>query len=175
MIAHPDKKTVLPLAPEPIVKQHNVSKNDCKLNVAKRLLPKIRALYPKRKIIIAADGLPLLKLLKELKLDYILVAREGDHTHLFNEYAKRHAAGKTEPYTETEQNIKQDFCCANGLSLNATHPEIKVNLLKFSHADDNREIHWLTKDRFFESFALFVDGFGFFPDMRSRICWRRDS
>jgi len=145
VIAHPNKKTVLPLAPEPIVKQHNASKNDCELNAAKRLLPKIRALYPKRKIIIAADGLyakgPLLKLLNELKLDYILVAREGDHTYLFNEYAKRHAAGKTEPYRQTEQNVKWDFCWANDLSLNATHPEIKVNLLKFSQTKQGETKH----------------------------------
>lgn len=143
VIAHPDEKTVLPLAPEPIIKQQNSSKNDCELNAAKRLLPKIRALYPQRKIIIAADGLyangPLLKLLNELKLNYILVARAGDHTHLFNEYAKRHAAGKTEPYTEIEPNVKRDFCWENGLALNATHPDIKVNLLKFQEIKPNQD------------------------------------
>ena len=42
VIVHPDKKTVLPLAPEPIIKQENASKNDCEINAAKRLLPKIR-------------------------------------------------------------------------------------------------------------------------------------
>lgn len=143
VIAHPDKKTVLPLAPEPIIKQQNASKNDCELNAAKRLLPKIRALYPKRKIIIAADGLysngPFIKSLKELKLDYILVAKEGDHPHLFNEYANSHAVGKTEQYTETESNVKRDFCWTNGLSLNATHSDIKVNLLKFSEIKPNKE------------------------------------
>jgi hypothetical protein len=117
VIAHPDPKTVLPLAPEPIVKPQNARKNDCELNAAKRLLPKIRALYPKHQIIIAADGLyakgPFLKLLNELKLDYIVVARKGDHTHLFNEYAIRCAAGKTEQYTETNLSVKQDFCWAN--------------------------------------------------------------
>jgi len=143
VIVQRSKKTVLPLAPEPIVKQHNASKNDCELNAAKRLLPQIRAQYPKRKIIIVADGLyakgPFIKLLKDLKLDYILVAKEGDHAHLFFEYAKRHATGKTEQYTETELNIKRDFCWTNALSLNMTHPNIKVNLLKFSEIKPNKE------------------------------------
>lgn len=134
VIAHPDKKTVLALAPEPIVKQENASKNDCEINAAKRMLPKIRALYPKRRIIITADGLyskgPFIKLLKELKFDYILVAKEGDHVSLVNEYSKRRAT-EAQEYEETPEGVTQGFGWVNGLPLNAAHADIKVNLLNF--------------------------------------------
>src|SRR5210317_1829063 len=109
VIAHPDKKTVLPLAPEPILKQKDATKNDCEINAAKRLLPKIRKLFPKRKIIIVADGIyshgPLIKLLKKLKLDYILVAKESDHTNLLNEFIERRITGKTEEFEETKEGL----------------------------------------------------------------------
>lgn len=143
VIAHPDKKTVLPLAPEPIIKQQNATKNDCEINAAKRLLPKIRALYPKQKIIIAADGIyskgPFIKLLKELGFDYILVAKEKDHTSLVNNLIERRVAGKTEEYEKTEEGITQGFCWANDLPLNASHPDIKVNLLNFWELKPNKE------------------------------------
>lgn len=143
VIAHPDKKTVLPLAPEPIIKQRNATKNDCEINAAKRLLPKIRALYPKRKIIIAADGVyskgPFIKLLEELGFDYILVAKESDHKSLVNDFIERRVAGKTEEYEKTEEGVTQGFCWANDLSLNASHPNIKVNLLNFWELKPNKE------------------------------------
>ena len=36
-IVHPDQKAVIPLMPEPIVKQDGEKKNDCERNAAKRL------------------------------------------------------------------------------------------------------------------------------------------
>lgn len=135
VIAHPDKKTVLPLAPEPIIKQQDASKNDCEINAAKRLLPKIRALNPNRKVIIVAEGIyskgPFIKLLNELKFNYILVAKESDHTSLTKEYTERRVAGKTEEYERSENGVTQGICWANDLQLNATHQDIKVNLLNF--------------------------------------------
>jgi len=143
VLAHPDKKAVLPLAPEPIIKQKDATKNDCELNAAKRLLPKIRKLFPKRKIIIVADGIyshgPLIKLLKKLKLDYILVAKESDHTNLVNEFIEHRAAGKAEEFEETSETLTQGFCWMNDLPLNATHPDIKVNLLNFWELKENEE------------------------------------
>lgn len=37
-IVHPDQKVVIPLMPEPIIKQDGGTKNDCERNAAKRLL-----------------------------------------------------------------------------------------------------------------------------------------
>ena len=38
-IVHPNLREVIPLAPEPIIKQDGSTKNDCERNATKRLLP----------------------------------------------------------------------------------------------------------------------------------------
>jgi|GEM_PF-3280103 len=38
VIVHPEKKPVIPLCPEPIVKTDGKTKNDCERNASKRLL-----------------------------------------------------------------------------------------------------------------------------------------
>lgn len=53
VIVHPELKTVLPLFPEAITRQDGESKNDCERNAAKRLLPAIRAAFPKLRLIVA--------------------------------------------------------------------------------------------------------------------------
>ena len=45
-IVHPDFKEVIPLAPEPIIKQDGQSKNDCERNAAKRFFEKLREDHP---------------------------------------------------------------------------------------------------------------------------------
>lgn len=135
VIANPDKKTVLALAPEPIIKQENASKNDCEINAAKRLLPKILGLFPTQKILIAADGIyskgPFINLLKELGFDYILVAKEADHVNLVRWYIEQRVAGKAEEFEEIKDGITRGFCWVNDLPLNAAHPDICVNVLDF--------------------------------------------
>jgi len=42
-IVHPAKETVIPLAPEPIIKQDGERKNDCERNAAKRFMGQLRA------------------------------------------------------------------------------------------------------------------------------------
>ena len=53
VIVHPEQKTVLPLFPEAITRQDGETKNDCERNAAKRLLPAIRANFPKLRLIVA--------------------------------------------------------------------------------------------------------------------------
>ena len=105
------------------------------INAAKRLLPKIRALFPTQKILIVADGIyskgPFIRLLEELGFDYILVAKESDHVSLVREYIEQRAAGKAEEFEEVKDGVIRGFCWVNDLSLNATHPDISVNVLDF--------------------------------------------
>ena len=86
-IVHPDKRQVLPLAPEAIANTDGRKKQDCEINAGKRLVKKIRKAHPKLKIIITADGLyskqPFLDVLKEAGISFILVAKPTDHTVLF--------------------------------------------------------------------------------------------
>ena len=45
-LIHPDRREVIPLMPEPIVKQDGTEKNDCERNAAKRFLAKLRQDHP---------------------------------------------------------------------------------------------------------------------------------
>ena len=52
VLVHPDCKEVIPLAPEPILKQDGAKKNDCERNAAKRLLMDLRREHPHLKLIV---------------------------------------------------------------------------------------------------------------------------
>ena len=74
VLVHPEHKSVIPLAPEPIVKGDGCTKNDCERNASKRLLMDLRREHPHLKVLIVEDGLaanfPHLSLLNSLNMDY---------------------------------------------------------------------------------------------------------
>ena len=85
-VVHPDHKQVIPLAPEPIIKQDGDNKNDCERNASKRLLQKIRDEHPHWKLIVVEDGLasnaPHIRQLKRLNMRFLLGAKPDAHEHL---------------------------------------------------------------------------------------------
>jgi len=56
-LIHPDRREVIPLMPEPIVKHDGTEKNDCERNAAKRFIAKLRQDHPHLKFIVTEDGL----------------------------------------------------------------------------------------------------------------------
>lgn len=60
---------------------------DCEINAAKRLLPRLRREQPHLKVIVAGDDWyahePLVQLLGELRLRFVLVAKPASHQELF--------------------------------------------------------------------------------------------
>lgn len=131
VLVHPDEKTVIPMAPEPILKQDGVLKNDCELNAVKRLLMHIRREHPHLKIRVVEDALygkgPHLKLLKELKMGYIIGVKPKDHAHLF-EHVK--TVKKQVKETQNEGGT-QRYTFVNGAPLNDTHSDLLVNFLEY--------------------------------------------
>ena len=85
IICHPDQKQILPLIPEDIANTDGYEKQDCKVNAAKRLLPKIRKDHPRMSFIWVADSLyatdPFISKILEHKEDYIFRVQKGDHKH----------------------------------------------------------------------------------------------
>ncbi|MDM8559980.1 hypothetical protein [Candidatus Parabeggiatoa sp. HSG14] len=79
-------RNVLPLFPEAITRIDGETKNDCERNAAKRLLPAIRKAFPQLKLIVLEDALssnaPHIRLLQELSMNYIIVAKPSDHTYI---------------------------------------------------------------------------------------------
>lgn len=147
-IVHPNLKTVIPIAPEPIVKQDGVDKNDCELNAAKRLLPMIKTEHPHLKIIIVADALsanaPYVNLCRENSFNFIIVVKESDHKHLFEIYRNANC----EVHTKVLENGNiGEFSYINDVALNKSHPDCKINFLYFREIKKNGKIStwtWIT-------------------------------
>jgi len=97
-LMRPNKKQVIPLAPEAIKNSDGSEKQDCEIEAAKRLIKKIRSAHPKLKMIIVADSLhskqPFVKALKAERMSYILVAKPEDHKKLMEWVGEQRQLGE---------------------------------------------------------------------------------
>ena len=146
-IVHPDERVVIPLAPEPIVKEDGTNKNDCERNASKRLLNDLRREHPHLKAIIVEDALasnyPHLKLLDDLKLEYVIGIKKGDHDFLFDWI--KHA--KAKEIVTNRDGVKHSFSYVNGVPLNDKHFDYKVNVLEYWEEKPNGKkqyFSWVT-------------------------------
>lgn len=147
-IVHPDKKLVLPFAPEPIMKTDGASKNDCERNAAKRLYADTRREHPHLKFIVVEDALasnvPHLTDLKMLDMRYIVGVKPGDHKFLFDLVKKSEC---NEYSHQTDDGTQHRYRYLNQSSLNKSHPDFKTNFLEYWETDKNGEIQhfsWIT-------------------------------
>jgi len=152
VLLHPDRREVIPLAPEPIQKQDGTTKNDCERNAAKRLLRHIRQEHPRLKLIVVEDGLasnaPHIRELMELKMHYILGVKPGDHESLFH-FVERADAEKRMTFVAWKEG---DTWCEigflHGVPLNDSHPDLLVNFLDYSEYDQDgnrvKYFSWIT-------------------------------
>jgi hypothetical protein len=153
VIVSPDKKQVLPLAPEQIVNRDGTKKQDCEINAAKRYVHKIREAHPKLKLIINADGLyskqPFIDELKEVDMSFILVAKPKDHKLLFEWVDELSRLGEGGQF-ETVDSTGRRYCYqwVNNVPLNGTKDADNVNFFKFQIiSKDNKVTYknsWVT-------------------------------
>lgn len=131
VLVHPDEKVVIPLCPEPILKQDGVTKNDCERNAAKRLLRDLRREHPHLGIIIVEDSLasngPHIDELIAQRMHFILGVKPKDHVYLFNWVA--HA--KTEEHLMADDHFRHRFRYVNQAPLSNSRPDLKVNFLEY--------------------------------------------
>lgn len=132
-IVSPDQKEVIPLAPEPILNTDGAKKNNCERNAAARFMEDFRREHPHLKVIVLEDGLasnaPHIRLLAAKNLRYILGAKPGDHKFLFQDL---HSNARTQELElEAEDGTRHQFAYLNDVSLNASNPEVKVNVLEY--------------------------------------------
>jgi Transposase DDE domain len=163
-IVHPDKKQVLPIAPEPITKQDGKSKNDHELRAAARLLQRLKKDHPDLKITIVADGLfskgPLIKLVQQLGFNYIISAKPKDHKYLFECFEKKEffgivdeALGAKHPVIERvtirRGGVTHIFEFANDMPLNQKHHDLKVGFIKYWEVSKKGTQHfsWVTNHK----------------------------
>jgi len=149
-IVHPDSPVVIPLAPEPIIKQDGETKNDCERQAAKRFLARVRQDHPDLPFIIVEDALssnaPHIRELQKLNLRFILGVKEGDHAFLFDYVRTTHIAGKTTTYEYCERGITHRFCFLNHVPLNESNQDILVNFLEYWEiaGDTVQHFCWIT-------------------------------
>ena len=134
-LVHPDLKEVIPLAPEPIIKQDGQTKNDCERNATRRWLKHFRQEHPRLPVIIVEDGLaanaPHLRDLEEAGVHYIIGVKPGDHTFLFQRLRDADEAGQTQHLTQLDpaSGILHHFRWHQAVPLNESNLDTLVNVL----------------------------------------------
>jgi hypothetical protein len=139
VLVHPEKKEVLPVANEPILKQDGKTKNDCESNAAKRLIPQLKKLLPKEKVVIVEDALsangPHIRELKKAGFRFIISVKPDGNKYLFGLIERLEAQGKVNEYELEEGRYLHRFRYINSLPLNSDNRGIKVNFLEYRQVD----------------------------------------
>jgi hypothetical protein len=149
-IVHPDMATVIPLVPEPIIKQDGETKNDCERNAAKRFMAQLRADHPDEPFIITEAALssnaPHIRELKKYNLRFLLGIKPGDHVYLFEQVEQAHQAGQTTEYEVSDKDVIHRFRFINQVPLNASHQDVWVNFIEYWEIKGNKVQHfcWIT-------------------------------
>ena len=135
-LIHPDKREVIPLMPEPIIKQDGTTKNDCERNAAKRFIVKLRQDHPHLKLIVTEDSLssnaPHIETLQDHDMHYILGVKEGDHAFLFKQVAAAEQAGRVTYYErdDPENGVHHRFRFVSEMPLNESNADLRVNFIE---------------------------------------------
>jgi len=153
VIVHPDRREVVPLAPEPIIKQDGTTKNDCERNAAKRLLRKIRQEHPHLQFIVVEDGLasnaPHIRELLGLNMHFLLGVKPGDHAFLFEQLIAAYDADRVTTLSrKTPHGRHCEISFVHQLPLNESNPDLLVNFLQYAEYDADGEpqklFSWVT-------------------------------
>jgi hypothetical protein len=135
-LIHPDKREVIPLMPEPIVKQDGTEKNDCERNAAKRFVTQFRRDHPSLQVIVTEDSLssnaPHIETLHAHDMRYILGVKEGDHAFLFKQVAEAEQAGRVTYYErqDPQKGIHHRFRFGCDMPLNESNTDLRVNCIE---------------------------------------------
>jgi len=152
-IVHPERAEVIPLIPEIISRQDGAEKNDCEMNASRRFIVKLRQDHPHIKFVVTQDAIspngPYIRFLKEMECRFILNVKETDHAHLFSRFdeaVKQGRAGELIFEDSEKEDMFHYFRWANGLPINASHPDVLVNMLEYYQVrgDETKRFSWVT-------------------------------
>ena len=153
VMVHPDKRQVLPLAPEQVSNRDGSKKQDCEINAAKRCIKKIRKTHPKLKIIITADSLyskqPFIDVLKEAHMSFILTAKPADHKVLFEWVSELRQLGEGGQLELIDKKGRRHcYQWINGVPLNGTKDADEVNFFQYQLVSKKNKVtyknSWVT-------------------------------
>ena len=152
VIAHPDMKQVLPLAPEEITNRDGAEKQDCEINAGKRLLAKIRENHPKLPIIIGGDSLfskqPFIQECKKQGFSFVLGAKPKDHKAMFAFVKEIQAMGEAETLELVDlDGIRHIYSWVNQVPINGSEKAEDVNFFQYKTVSEGKVIYqnsWVT-------------------------------
>ena len=150
VVIHPDRREVIPLMPEPIMKQDGETKNDCERNAAKRFLAQLRQDYPHLTFTITEDALspnaPHIRELQKHDFHYILSVKKGDHEYLFEQVALARHEGRTTEFEQRDGRVVHRFSFINQIPLNKSNPDLLVNFVEYWETSKGKTRHfsWVT-------------------------------
>lgn len=136
LIVHPGKKQILPLMPEEIRNEDGTNKQDCELNAAKRLIPKLKRDFKNLSLIVTGDALyanqSFIELCLENQYSFILTAKEGNNKTLFEQIKDNQNIQHKDRITKDK---RYEYEWLNDLKLNLSKETIAVNYLAFRIID----------------------------------------
>src|SRR5256886_1843298 len=151
-ISHPDKREVIPLMPESIIKQDGTAKNDGERHAAQRFIAKVCQDHPHLKFIITEDALssnaPHIETLHDSGCHSILGVKEGDHAYLFEHVQAAERAERVTYYERHDRaaGVVHRFRFVNDMALNASRADVRVNFIEYWEIGPDQVQHfsWVT-------------------------------
>jgi hypothetical protein len=152
VIIHPDIREVIPLCPEPIIRQDGREKNDCERNATRRLLGHIRKDHPHLGFIVVEDGLssngPHIQDLRDHEMHFILGAKPGDHAFLFEGATQAIGDGRALTWQTHDPNKgeRKSYTAVENLPLNESNRDLLVNFVSCTvdKGDRSTMFSWVT-------------------------------
>src|ERR1700722_9367392 len=151
-LVHPDLREVIPLCPEPIIKQDGDTKNDCERNASRRFLKHFRREHPHLSAIVVEDALsanaPHLEDLRAADLRFIIGVKPGSHAFLFGQMQTAFDAGQACLLTlQDADGVLHHYRWLEKASLNESNADVLVTMIDYWEIHPNRTIRqfsWVT-------------------------------
>jgi len=128
---HPDQSTVFPVSVEPIMNDDGHKKNDCEINAAKRLLPKIKSMLAEDNLLLTMDGLytkgPLIRLLKQHDMRFCMTIKDG---YVLIQKDSLDKKGLLQTTRRTKKKSVTTIKWTNELILNGKNRDLLVNYIE---------------------------------------------
>lgn len=141
-IVHPDMRQVIPLMPEEIHNTDGATKQDCEMNAAKRLIPKLRKAHPQLGMIMGGDDLfsrqPIIEDILEARMHYIFVAKPESHAYLMewlNAYPKLNEV----TIVDQKNDVRHLYQWMNDVPLHGGKDAIRVNYFEYKMYTKNKQ------------------------------------
>lgn len=140
MIVHPDKKQVLPLIAEEIRNEDGTKKQDCEINAAKRLIPKLKENYPNRKFVIMGDGLyakqTFIDLIEENEYGYMLVVSPEYNVGFLEEVERRKQVNRVKRLEISSEGKKYCYEWSSEIGFKKTGKTTDANYIGLTITDE---------------------------------------